>query len=174
MAAKAASRGELAKPSDGAKELISVLVSDQRYVAECPVCAKAFSLHDANLFYSDNLTPEAERSRAKLKQEIEELEQEYSDLLARIQQGAPKKSLEVILGKVAEKVVPVMQGFPYEIGDCRFLGEPIDYVVFDGLTKSKVNEIFFVDVKTGDAQLNMHQRQIKEAVERGDVSMRLY
>ena len=43
--------------------------------------------------------------------------------------------------------------------DCRSLFEPIDYVAFDGMTTTgKVDQIAFIDVKTGASRLNSHQR----------------
>jgi len=48
--------------------------------------------------------------------------------------------------------------------DCRFLAEPIDMVVFHGLSDNKINHITFMDVKTGKAHLNDHQKTIRDAV----------
>jgi predicted Holliday junction resolvase-like endonuclease len=157
------------------QEVIDSLSRDSLYLGQCPNCEQNFKIKDAHLFYADNLTPEAERSKAEMLQALNELHLEYEHLKARILEGAPKKSLEVIFGQVAEKVAPVMSRFPFDINDCRFLGEPIDYVIFEGMARnSLVSRIVFADVKTGGAHLNLHQKQTKEALERGDVSLELY
>lgn len=49
--------------------------------------------------------------------------------------------------------------------DCRFLGEPIDMVVFDGMSENRINKITFLDVKTGNAALNKHQRLVRDTIE---------
>lgn len=96
-------------------------------------------------------------------------------MLIKITKGAPQKSLEVNVGKVVEKVAPALAGFPYSINDCRFLAEPIDYMVFSGVTaKGKVDEVIFMDIKTGKARLKSSQRIIKNAVDQGRVELRLY
>jgi predicted Holliday junction resolvase-like endonuclease len=35
------------------------------------------------------------------------------------------------------------------IGDIRFLGSPVDLVVFDGLAEGQVRRLIFVEVKSG-------------------------
>lgn len=157
------------------QEVLDELSEDPRYMGICPSCEESFRLKDSHLFYSDNLTPEAQWTRAQLIESLAELKLDYELLKKRILQGAPKKSLEVIFGQVAEKVAPVMPRFPYDINDCRFLGDPIDYVIFSGLSSdSHVNQIVFADVKTGEAKLNPHQKQAKEALESGRITVRLY
>ena len=79
-------------------------------------------------------------------------------------------------GKIAEHMVPLLQDiFKYEPADARFIGAPIDYLIFDGYSRTKDSnwdgqiEIILADVKTGDAKLNKTERKIKEAVESGRV-----
>jgi predicted Holliday junction resolvase-like endonuclease len=52
-------------------------------------------------------------------------------------------------------------------GDFRFLGSPVDFVVFDGLTGGAVERIVLVEVKSGDPRLNDRQAQIKAAITSG-------
>ena len=76
------------------------------------------------------------------------------------------------IGKVVEKIAPSLPGFPVNSADCRSLFEPIDYVVFQGLSRfGKVEAIQFVDVKSGGARLNGIQQQVRHAVESGKVRM---
>ncbi len=49
--------------------------------------------------------------------------------------------------------------------DCRSTGgDPIDYVIFKGLSEGNVTEIIFVDVKTGGAVLTPRQKEIKDVI----------
>lgn len=99
----------------------------------------------------------------KLKREFEEREKE-------IRKEAIKSSKDTINGQNMEKMIPLFKDFPYNIQDLRFLGSPIDYIVFDGLhdktfgDKSRKVEIVIAEVKTGESRQTIRQRAIKEAV----------
>lgn len=78
----------------------------------------------------------------------------------------------VIKGQLAEQVYPLTSS--YQLSDMRFMGMPIDYIIFDGYTETKdgdghIREIIFADVKSGKAQLSKTQRSIKDAVSEGRV-----
>jgi predicted Holliday junction resolvase-like endonuclease len=56
---------------------------------------------------------------------------------------------------IVEKIVPSFPSFAYEAGDCRAMFEPIDYLVFSGLSKrNRVEALYFVDLKSGNARLS--------------------
>ena len=46
------------------------------------------------------------------------------------------KSRSTLKGKIAEQLAPLLPGFPYLPADARFLGSPIDYIVFKGISNS--------------------------------------
>jgi predicted Holliday junction resolvase-like endonuclease len=75
----------------------------------------------------------------------------------------------VIAGKVHEQLIPYFPGFPYNPKDVRFLGSPVDLVVFDGLAAGNVERVIFVEVKTGGAVLTTRERQVRDAVKAGRV-----
>ena len=73
-------------------------------------------------------------------------------------------------------MAPLLPGFQYLPADSRFLGNPIDYVVFNGYTAlcdadahPQDVEIILLDVKQGRSQLTAEQRAIAEAVEAGRI-----
>ena len=82
---------------------------------------------------------------------------------------ALKQSRAVIGGKVAEQLSPVIPGFPGKVSEARFLGDPIDYVVFDGLDEKDINRVTFVEVKSGDSGLSEQERRLRDAVKDGCV-----
>ena len=51
--------------------------------------------------------------------------------------------------------------------DWQFLGSPVDYVIFDGLTRGFVDRVVLVEVKTGAPRLSDRQAQIQSAVDSG-------
>ena len=70
------------------------------------------------------------------------------------------------LGQAAEHLAPM---FPemlerFSPGDWRFLGSPVDFVVFDGLTHGAVKQVVLIEVKTGDPRLNARQAQLRDAI----------
>ena len=95
--------------------------------------------------------------------------------MAKLTTLAAKQSVAVNIGKVVEEIAPGLSTFPYHRADCRSLLDPIDYVVFDGLARDgKVTNMHFLDVKTGTARLNEHQKQVKDAIEKRRVEFALY
>ena len=88
-------------------------------------------------------------------------------------QEALRRSSAVIKGQIGERFAPFVPGFGYELADARFLGSPVDYIVFDGLTEGQIRAIAFVEVKTGAATLTPYQRQVHEAISAGRIEWRL-
>ena len=86
-----------------------------------------------------------------------------------IREEAVQRSQAVTMGKVFEQLTPYLPDFPYNPKDVRFLGSPVDLVVFDGLDQGTLERIVFVEVKTGTATLSRRERCIREAIEAGDV-----
>jgi predicted Holliday junction resolvase-like endonuclease len=70
-----------------------------------------------------------------------------------------------IKGKVSETFAPFLEGFPFKPSECKFLGDPIDYVVFEGLDNRNITGIHLVEVKEGTSQLSKHQKQIKDLID---------
>ena len=133
--------------------------------AECPNCMEEFPLSKALLFDGTKQFPsKAEIKRLDLEKELEE---SLADLVKRHERattGSEKISIAVGIGKIIEKILPAHKDFKMVSSDCRFLGEPIDMIAFQGLSENKINKITFLDVKTGNANLNKHQKQIRDAV----------
>mgnify|MGYP002619875375 CR=1 FL=1 len=82
---------------------------------------------------------------------------------------AVEGSRRALAGRVAEQWAPFSDAFPGAPHEARFLGDPIDYLVFRGLGEGSVEEIVFVEVKSGSAQLSGVQRDLRACVEEGRV-----
>ena len=73
--------------------------------------------------------------------------------------------MAVNLGKITEHFIPFMSDFPFNTKDVRFVGSPIDLIIFDGHNERRDDiEIVIVEVKTGTSKLSIPQQRIKEAV----------
>jgi len=81
-----------------------------------------------------------------------------------VRADAVQRSLAVTAGKVYEQLVPYLPGFGFNPKDARFLGTPVDLVVFDGLSEGAVRRIVFVEVKTAGADLSTRERRVRDAV----------
>lgn len=78
-----------------------------------------------------------------------------------------KKSSEVRLGRIAEQMAPFLDEFKRDPEKSQFLGQPVDYIVFDDA------EVIFVEVKSGNAKLSDRQKRIKKLVDEGKVRFEL-
>ena len=83
---------------------------------------------------------------------------------AAIRENAVQRSLAVTAGKVHEQLVPYLPEFGFNPKDARFLGSPVDLVVFDGLAAGEVQRVVFLEVKTGGA-LTERERQVRRVIE---------
>jgi predicted Holliday junction resolvase-like endonuclease len=83
---------------------------------------------------------------------------------------AVNTSRAVLKGKIAEQMAPFLGEFleKFNPADARFIGSPIDYLIFNGMSEGADSdepiEVVLLDVKTGKANLNKIQRKIEEAV----------
>lgn len=89
-----------------------------------------------------------------------------------VRRDAVQRSEAVIAGKVAEQLLPYLPGFAFNPKDVRFLGSPVDLVVFDGLSSGALERVVFVEVKTGEATLTRRERQLRDIVAAGGVEWR--
>ena len=88
----------------------------------------------------------------------------------RIREDAIKRSEAVVTGKVTEHLIPFFPDFKYNPKNVRFLGTPVDLVIFDGLSEGEVKNIVFVEVKTGKtANLSTRERQVRDCVQNKNV-----
>lgn len=94
--------------------------------------------------------------------------------LPRIRAEAAKRSRAVIGGQFSEQLAPFLPDFPWQPTEARFLGKPVDFLVFRGLDEKQVSEVVFVEVKSGGSRLNGTEKSLKEAVEAGKVRWEEY
>lgn len=81
-----------------------------------------------------------------------------------IRRDAVQRSQAVTVGKVTEHLIPYLPEFDYNPKDARFIGSPVDFLVFDGLDEGDLRAIVFVEVKTGASTLSPREKRVREAV----------
>ena len=94
-----------------------------------------------------------------------------------IRKDSVNRSRSTLKGRISEQMAPLLPEFPFSPADARFIGNPIDFVVFDGYTKVKDEKgdaisVVLVEVKKGKGKLSREETLIKRAVEEGRVSWR--
>ena len=87
----------------------------------------------------------------------------------KIREDAYQRSRAVSFGKTIEHYVPFMKEFPVEPKDVQFFGKPIDYIAFANRGSKKKCSVHFIEVKSGNSNLNGHQKNIKTAILEGRV-----
>jgi predicted Holliday junction resolvase-like endonuclease len=136
--------------------------------AQQTLCSTILGLRESLSVASDHLKTE----KSDFNKEKDKLEQNTADLSEKLTEEtearkkilSQKKSGEVRLGQIAEKLAPFLKDFTYNPENAIFLGQPIDYVVFED------DEVIFVEIKSGKAQLSPKQRHIKKLIENNCVS----
>lgn len=116
------------------------------------------------------------RVKAEYEQYIAELELEHRQALVSAQKRSVNTSRAVLKGKMAEQLAPIMPEFQYLPSDAKFLGDPVDYVVFDGYSdfrdgegRAEDIEVVLIDIKSGGARLTKGQQAIAQAIAQGRV-----
>jgi predicted Holliday junction resolvase-like endonuclease len=97
------------------------------------------------------------------------LERWRTEVEEKIRREAVERSRVVLKGKIGEQMAPLLPDFRYEPADARFIGSPVDYIVFEGYSEGEPRRIVFVDVKTGKGGLSPIERKIREVVEKKKV-----
>lgn len=87
----------------------------------------------------------------------------------RIRKDAIDRSARTLSGKTLEKLIPFLDRFPFDAHDMRWLGDPVDFIIFDGSSKRSPEQIIFCEVKSGKSELSKNQNAIKNLVEKGKV-----
>ncbi|MCE1194893.1 hypothetical protein LWX53_00125 [bacterium] len=98
-----------------------------------------------------------------------EAERGLPERLAAERDDAVKRSRSIVGGQVAEQVAPYLPEFPCDPGDARFVGKPVDFVCFSGASAGEIEEIVFVEVKTGASALSKTEKSLRDAIVSGRV-----
>ncbi len=146
------------------QDIIEQLKKSQ-LIAQCPKCDETFDFSDAILFDGTKKFPE---EALKIQEQLDEnYENSVLELKKKIERATKKAEVTteaVNIGKSLEKIVPTMKEFKWALPDSRFLFDPIDLVIFNGLSNRKVDSISFIEIKTGKSYLNQHQKMVKRAI----------
>jgi predicted Holliday junction resolvase-like endonuclease len=157
-----------------AKEIICTLEENNFYV-ECPCCGEPILLKDAGLFYLGDFSSEAEQLYQQKVAECKLREKQLREKRKKISEKSEVSTTAINIGFISERIVPLMKDFSFDRNDCRSLFDPIDYIIFEGLSKkNSVSKILFTEIKTGKANLTGKQKEIRNLVQRKRVTWDTY
>jgi predicted Holliday junction resolvase-like endonuclease len=98
----------------------------------------------------------------------------WEDEIVNHRKDAVQRSRAVLSGNFSEQLAPFLPNFPFKPTEVRFIGKPIDFIVFKGMDEKKIDEVAFVEVKSGNSKLSEVEKSLKEAVEKGKVKWEEY
>lgn len=93
---------------------------------------------------------------------------------SQIRRDAIGKSRAVLGGKFSEQIAPYLPNFRYNPSDARFIGAPVDFIVFDGLSEGDLRKIVFLEVKSGNSKLSPKEEYLKQKIKEGKVNWEFY
>lgn len=145
-------------------ELIAVLQKSD-LIARCPSCNEESKLSEFFMWDGTTKSPEQAKNVIDAHEKgLEKAEQDLEKKEFKIDEGAEQKAIDVGFGKTIEKLIHLHKEFKFPLEDCRFLAEPIDVIIFNGSAQNNVDHITFMEIKSGKARLNTHQKMVKDAI----------
>tara|TARA_A100001201_G_C4087661_1_gene201052 strand:- start:329 stop:988 length:660 start_codon:yes stop_codon:yes gene_type:complete len=89
-----------------------------------------------------------------------------------------KRQRSILKGQATEQLAPYINS-NYNPKDYKFIGDPIDYIIFDGMSnintkEDEIKKIILMDIKTGKSQLNKVQKAVKKCIEAGNLEFQVY
>lgn len=97
----------------------------------------------------------------------------WENQLDHIRRDAIHRSQSVRRGHNLEVLAPWLAEFPGHPNEARFLGSPIDYIIFDGLDAGVAPRVIFLEIKTGQSRLSPREKLVRQAIERGQLEWQL-
>lgn len=108
--------------------------------------------------------------KIKYIKDIEELKRLFKESEKVIKEKSVSSSRRSLVGKFIEKFVPFLSKHKYSPADMHFLGQPVDYIVFEGSKDDNIKRVIFLEVKTGQGKLTKREKTLKETIEKKRVA----
>jgi len=147
-------------------ELIGFYKAQHSMYGECPLCGEPFRISEIAIWHgkppSDWLL--------KLRKREQELDEERASIDEKVRSRIDT-SVKVRFGQVVQQVLP--QFSAYRPDEMRWLGDPVDWVVFDGKQSGTIKEVVFMEGKSTDnTPLSPIQREVRRAVTEKRIAFR--
>ena len=148
------------------------------YIRKCKSLEK-----NVNEFTRKNVDKWIDTEKSKIQKYIEsnikkeyelKLEEWESENTITIRQTAINQSKSVSIGQIGEQLAPYFPNFTYNPKDIKFIVNPIDMIVFDGLIEGYVNSVIFLEIKSKNSKLNKNENLVKDAILSKRIDWQIY
>lgn len=98
---------------------------------------------------------------------LERIERKIQEIKEEAKKEALRGQRPVTKGLVAEQLASLLPGWPKDllVSEARFVGKPIDYLIFRGMNEENISEVVFVEVKTAKkSSLTPNERSLKKVI----------
>lgn len=127
--------------------------------------------HKESTLSPDNSVPKSLHMEKviEMSSEVENLRGRLNDMTCKFEESRGKQiSARVKMGQIGEQFACLHTNFKYDRKETKALLQPVDFVCFEE------NEVVFVDIKTGNAQLSSKQRRIRDNIRAGRVKFEVF
>lgn len=127
--------------------------------------------HKESTLSPDNSVPKSLHMEKviEMSSEVENLRGRLNDMTCKFEESRGKQiSARVKMGQIGEQFACIHTNFKYDRKETKALLQPVDFVCFEE------NEVVFVDIKTGNAQLSSKQRRIRDNIRNGRVRFEIF
>ncbi len=107
------------------------------------------------------LTAKLKELEFRERENVKELEYREREKDAR--RESVNGSRATLRGQFLERLAPHFPDFPHDPTEIRFIGTPVDYVVFRGISNGNVEKVIFLEVKSGHAGLTPGEDDLLDA-----------
>lgn len=102
------------------------------------------------------------------------INQEWEEKIPEQRADAINRSRASLGGKFSENLSPYFPDFPFHPTEMRWLGSPVDYIVFKGMDHDQIEELIFLEIKSGKSTLTTREKQIRKLIEEKKVAWKEY
>ncbi|MCK4456294.1 MAG: hypothetical protein KAW39_00985 [Thermoplasmata archaeon] len=155
--------------------MMAFFETGQEIYGVCPCCSEIFRVSEMQIFYGKEPPVDWLGRLRDREGKLEESKKLFEQDKKRIIEKAIEQSLAIRIGKTLEHIAPIIPQLGHHPSDVRALFNPIDYVAFNGMFEKKdIDNISFIEIKTGKSSLTTIQRRIRDAINDGRVEWKLY
>jgi predicted Holliday junction resolvase-like endonuclease len=145
--------------------ILTSFLREQRHIfGTCPQCHALFRLVDARVSYDSpykfDWLDEIQTVQESWQTKTEDLEEKGKEM----RRVAIERATRTQLPKLLKRMVPTFAAHKLNPKDIKTVFHPIDFVVFDGLNKDRVNRVLLMDRKTSETNRASIQKSITDTI----------
>jgi len=142
-----------------------------RLAGVCPGCGYVFRVTDAKPFklvpHQPTVLDKIEAQQARIDTALEKLRQ--AELMLR---DAARKAGLARAKRQLRRIDAVFTGAKLDPHDVKVLFDPVEYIVFDGMSRGKLRRVLLLSTDAADANRLAAHASVASAVNRGEVCFR--